>query len=91
MKATTSIEIETLTPRQVAEFFCSLDSDEQAEVFDQIADISERWRAEAKARNPNGCFLGADWQWWQIRQKLTKRAHVVLLDMSQLLFEKRDY
>lgn len=43
----------SLTPRQVAEAFCDLDDEQQAQVFIEVALLASRWEASA--------FVGSQW------------------------------
>lgn len=49
-----------LTPRQVAEAFCDLDDEAQAQFFIEVAAIASDWTGG----------LGQDWQWWKVGRHL---------------------
>lgn len=50
----------TLTPRQLAEAFCAMNDEQQAQVFVETASISSTWKTD----------LGGGWQWWSVGRHL---------------------
>lgn len=52
-----------LTPLEIAEAFCELDDEQQAQVFIDVARIASGWTAA------NGSY-GAGWQWFTIGRHL---------------------
>ncbi len=52
-----------LTPAEVAEAFCDLGDEQQAQVFIEIALIGQRWRAADERADPN-------YQWWLVGRHL---------------------
>lgn len=60
MKVSVNVQ---LTPRELAEFFCSMDDEKQAQFFIEAASIAAKWET-----NEQG--LGADWQWYSVGRHL---------------------
>lgn len=61
-----------MQPKLLAELFCNLDSSQQAQFFDRIAEIDkEHWERK-------GVF-----QWRSMQDDLTDRAHQVIVDLYE--------
>lgn len=50
-----------LTPRQIAEAFCELNDEQQAQVFIEAADIAKLWKGS----------MDPGWQWWSVGRHLS--------------------
>ncbi len=49
-----------LTPRQLAEAFCEMNDEQQAQVFIEAAAIAQQWKGD----------FGSGWQWWLVGRHL---------------------
>jgi hypothetical protein len=53
MSVTRSVTLDNLTAREIAELFCGLDSEAQAEVFNHITDIARDWSGAGWCQQAN--------------------------------------
>jgi hypothetical protein len=52
-----------LTPRELAEAFCEMNDEDQAQFFIECADVAKAWTFGAGS-------YGADWQWFTVGRHL---------------------
>jgi hypothetical protein len=69
------------TPLEIAQAFCGLNDEEQAQVFIEAARIAAEWQAEKGS-------LGASWQWFTVGRHLktcacsTEDARAMVVDIA---------
>ncbi len=54
------------TPRMIAEAFCEMNDEEQAQFFIEASAIAQAW----KDTRPDSIRLGPGWQWWSVGRHL---------------------
>lgn len=50
----------SLSPRQIAELFCEMNDEDQAQFFIETAAIAATWKTD----------MGTGWQWWRVGRHL---------------------
>jgi hypothetical protein len=66
-------KISGATPAELAEAFCNMDSEAQADFFAECERISLSWRPQARQERPQSMCMGAWWQWNQVGSECLKR------------------
>jgi hypothetical protein len=85
-----TLDLSELTPEQIGVALANLPSDEWVRVFQAIADEGDRWKEEARRRNPHG-FCLPQMTWMEAGDHIADsdayRAHEVIEHLAYKLTE----